>query len=56
MSHGVSVLAGFTVITTVEWTAAKATGGLNEIAWYQIFALHYVVGKAKTYSAHMEAS
>ena len=39
--------------TALEWTAAKATGGLNAFYWYQIFALDSAVVEAqKILSSH----
>ena len=39
--------------TALEWTAAKATGGLNAFYWYQIFALDSAVVEAqKRLSSH----
>ena len=34
--------------TTLEWTAAKATGGLNSFCWYQIVALDHIFVEAQT--------
>ena len=32
---------------TLEWIAAKTTGGLNLFYWYQIFALNFAVVEAQ---------
>ena len=42
--------------TTLEGTAAFATGGLNDIYWYQIFALDYIAVKTQNCLARIEAS
>ena len=42
-TRGATIVTNNNRTTALEWTAAKATGGLNAFYWYQIFALDSAV-------------